>query len=234
MAKRDTGVPDEPNGFRQARSNRLYEDVVQQVYRMIESGQLAPGAQLPSERDLSEQIGVSRNVLREAFRVLEHRGFIQVRAGAGRYVRPVGDREHASSGDATVGALEKASLADAIEARIVVEPEVVRQAAQRCTKADARILLKLAKGGHGWEANRAFHVGIAEVCGNFALQHVVGQLLDLSREIRQRQHYGESSLADTLLREHNAIAKAIIAGDANVAAKLMHSHLKATHLSIKK
>jgi DNA-binding FadR family transcriptional regulator len=201
---------------------------------MIESGQLAPGAQLPSERDLSEQIGVSRNVLREAFRVLEHRGFIQVRAGAGRYVRPVGDREHALSGDATVGALEKASLADAIEARLVVEPEVVRQAAQRCTKADARILLKLAKGRHGWEANRAFHVGIAEVCGNFALQHVVGQLLDLSREIRQRQHYGESSLADTLLSEHNAIAKAIIAGDANVAAKLMHSHLKATHLSIKK
>lgn len=226
-------VPDEPaevasSGFRRAQSNRLYEDVVGQVQKMIADGKIAPGEQLPSERDLSEQIGVSRNVLREAFRVLEHRGFIRVRAGAGRFVRPIDERERSSLGSDAAGTLERASLADALEARLLIEPELVRLAANRRTTGEAKRLLKIAKTGHDWSANRAFHVAIAEIGGNFALRAIVEQLLDLSQEIRQREHYRNETSSDTLLKEHNAIAEAIAAGDATSAARLMRSHLKAT------
>jgi DNA-binding FadR family transcriptional regulator len=223
-----------PSGFRRAQSSRLYEDVVSQVQKMIADGKIAPGEQLPSERELSEQIGVSRNVLREAFRVLEHRGFIRVRPGAGRFVRPIDDRERSSLGNDAAGTLERASLADALEARLLIEPELVRLAANRRTNGDAKRLFKIARTGNDWKANRAFHVAVAEIGGNFALRAIVEELLDLSQEIRQRDHYRNDSSSDTLLKEHLAIAEAIAAGDATAAVRLMRSHLKATTLVIDK
>jgi GntR family transcriptional repressor for pyruvate dehydrogenase complex len=234
MAVADDNAPITPNNFRPAQSSRLYEDVVSQVQKMIADGKIAPGEQLPSERELSEQIGVSRNVLREAFRVLEHRGFIRVRAGAGRFVRPIDERERSSLGNDTAGTLERASLADALEARLLIEPELVRLAANRRTNGDAKRLLKIAKTGNDWKANRAFHVAVAEIGGNFALRAIVEELLDLSQEIRQRKHYRNEASSDELLMEHSAIAEAIAAGNATVAARLMRSHLKATTLVIDK
>ena len=73
--------------FGQVAAERRYEAVVRQILALISHGEIAPGSRLPAERDLAERLGVSRNVLREAFRVLEARGIVRSRAGGGRFVR---------------------------------------------------------------------------------------------------------------------------------------------------
>ena len=57
----------------------LYQEVVNALYRIIDDNTLHPGDQMPAERELMEQLGVSRNVLREAFHILEQRGIITSR-----------------------------------------------------------------------------------------------------------------------------------------------------------
>ncbi len=75
----------------QYRINRplLYQEVVNALYQIIDEQEIKPGDQLPPERELIEQIGVSRNVLREAFHVLEQRGIIISRQGKGRFLRVI-------------------------------------------------------------------------------------------------------------------------------------------------
>lgn len=214
--------------LKKATSSRLYEDIVSQIQVMIGKGIFAVGSQLPSERELSEQIGVSRNVLREAFRVLEHRGFIHVRAGSGRFVRNLEDQDNLSVKKNVVNAIEKASIVDAIAVRLILEPEVARQAAKRCTPSEAKNLLSIAKKGATWESNKAFHIALASISGNFASRQIIEQLIDLSSEIRQRKHYIDPQWIPALLAEHIAIAKAVGSGNHVAAAKLVSSHLKAT------
>ena len=72
-----------------SRINRplLYQEVVNALYRIIDEQEVQPGEQFPSERELIEQLGVSRNVLREAFHILEQRGIIIAKQGRGRFLR---------------------------------------------------------------------------------------------------------------------------------------------------
>ena len=65
----------------------LYQEVVDELYKMIDRDQMKPGDRLPPERELTDRLGISRNVLREAFHVLEGRGIIVSRQGSGRFIR---------------------------------------------------------------------------------------------------------------------------------------------------
>ena len=65
----------------------LYEEVVTELYRIIDQGEVKLGEQFPSERELVERWNISRNVLREAFHVLEDRGLVFSQQGKGRFLR---------------------------------------------------------------------------------------------------------------------------------------------------
>ena len=67
--------------FTKARHNRVFEDVIQQVENAILGGELQPGDRLPSEREFRQMLGVGRGTLREALRVLEQKGLIEIRTG---------------------------------------------------------------------------------------------------------------------------------------------------------
>ena len=73
--------------FQPIDSQRLYQKVADQIGELIRSGEFKPGHRLPPERDLSKQLGVSRPVVREAMIALELAGLIEVRTGAGTFVR---------------------------------------------------------------------------------------------------------------------------------------------------
>ena len=64
----------------------LADEVSAQIRRRIEDGWIAKGERLPSERDLAEELGVSRTVLRESLRTLESLGYLEARVGQGRFV----------------------------------------------------------------------------------------------------------------------------------------------------
>ena len=77
--------------FKTVKQNKAYQDVVEQIQEAIMEGTLKPGRQLPAERELKEQFGISRGTLREALRVLEQKGLIEIRTGVagGSIIREV-------------------------------------------------------------------------------------------------------------------------------------------------
>jgi GntR family transcriptional repressor for pyruvate dehydrogenase complex len=75
-----------------ADTEQVWSATVDRLRSMIDSGELAPGSRLPAERVLCEELGISRGSLRQALRVLDSIGYVQIRAGSGTYVRETGDQ----------------------------------------------------------------------------------------------------------------------------------------------
>src|SRR4051812_29624075 len=90
-------MPQDPSAFKPVR-RRAYQEIAASIREMVVSGALKAGEKLPAERDLAEQLGVGRNVTREALRALEAGGLIEMRRGkwGGAFVRSAG-------GDAVAG-----------------------------------------------------------------------------------------------------------------------------------
>jgi GntR family transcriptional regulator, transcriptional repressor for pyruvate dehydrogenase complex len=207
---------------------RLYHSVIDRVIELITDRRLRPGDALPTERELAALLGVSRNVLREAFRVLEERGLIVTRQGAGRFLRelPTDDR---GSSTAQRDRLERASIADVLEARAMLEEEIVALACQRRTTGEAEELSQLAGRLEVWEDNLRFHRFIASATHNFMLIRMVEEQVELLNDLDQRGHYPQQASAGVIARqraEHAHIAAAILDRDERMARRLIREHVR--------
>ena len=212
--------------FQKVRGMRLSESVVNQIFDLIAHGRLEPGHRLPPERSLAQQLGVSRNVLREAFRALELRGIVVSVPGGRRFIR------HDNVQDAVdirglILRLEHATVRDILESRELVETQTVTLAAQRLTETDAHALQEAARRLDTWQDNRNFHMVLASATQNIMLPKLVGIHLDLLQDLNQRGHYREAR-AKELLREHIGIADAVIAKAPERARELMQQHFQHT------
>jgi DNA-binding FadR family transcriptional regulator len=123
--------------FKKAKQNRVFDDVVDQVEGAIIAGRLHEGAKLPPERSLQEIFGVSRGTLREALRVLEHRGLLRIQTGTkgGAFVESLSTDQISDS----LGLLiryRKVSLKDLGEFREVVEGVVAALAVERANEEE--------------------------------------------------------------------------------------------------
>src|SRR5271155_3461677 len=74
------------NMYRAVRASRLYEQIVQQIEESIHKGALKPGDQLPAERELAQQFGVSRTAVREAVKTLHEKGLVEAYPGRGTFI----------------------------------------------------------------------------------------------------------------------------------------------------
>jgi DNA-binding FadR family transcriptional regulator len=212
---------------------RLYRQIADQIRTLIGNGDVAPGARLPAERDLARQLGVSRPSLREALIALEVEGLLDVRVGSGIYVSQPGERGHG------------AELADAsgpfevIRARWMIEGECAALAAKNGSAAQLRAIRKAhadlqkeAKRHHNpLDADRAFHVRIAEATGNSALELVVQTLWDqrvgpLYRALESKLEY--PAMAAETIDEHEDVAIAILDRDPAQARAAMRKHMDMT------
>src|SRR5579859_7076909 len=120
--------------LKQVRIPRVYTVVVEQIRDLIETGHLKPGDKLPTERNLAEQLGISRSSVREALSALEVLGVIQSRQGLGNYVA-----NNVSSDlpeDQFEELIEAEGTLEILEARQLFEPSVAALAARRRTAAD--------------------------------------------------------------------------------------------------
>lgn len=213
-------------------SERRYEAVVRQILALIGQGEIPAGARLPAERDLAERLGVSRNVLREAFRVLEVRGIVRSHAGGGRYVR-ADNVAAALPSDGVILQLEQAVIGDILESRELLEVQVARLAAERADDQRLRALfLACDASGGGWADNIAFHTAVAACTGNFMLERLVRLQMDLLSDVNQRDHYRAPDVADGLLAEHRAIAEAIGSHDPDAAELAMRHHFSRTRAAV--
>lgn len=204
---------------------RRYERVIDSLLELIEARGLAPGDAMPTERELADLFGVSRNVLRQAFGILEERGLLSTLRGSGRYLRDVNSDQEQQVGRARI---EIASIADILEARTLLEAQVAELACERRTTDEAQNLAVLGRRLNAWEDNVAFHCAVAASTHNFMLERMVHQQLDLARELHQRDHYNDPDQLERMRLEHQAISAAITARDAAAAKELVRRHLTRT------
>ena len=165
--------------FRNAKQSRIFQDVVDQIQGAILDGRIQPGDKLPSERDLGEMLGTSRGTLREALRVLEQKGLIEIKlgVGGGAIVKGPGG-EQITESLAMLIQSQQISLHHLAEFREGVEGTVAGLAAQRATDEDIehlRDLLQAAKthwqaGVEQWpefvRVDERLHMHLARIAGN--------------------------------------------------------------------
>jgi len=180
--------------FKAAKQTRIFQDVVEQIQETILAGKLMPGEMLPSERELKEMLQVSRGTLREALRVLEQKGLIEIKlgVGGGAVVQDINyDRINESL--ALLIRYQKVSLQHLTEFRVGVEGRVSALAAERATPADVIHLKSLleqarqfAEKGSDFqkefvEVDKQIHLSLAEITGNpvyLSLHHTVHDNID--------------------------------------------------------
>jgi DNA-binding FadR family transcriptional regulator len=211
---------------------RLYQQVANQIRQVIDQGGFAPGTRLPPERELALQLDVSRPSLREALIALEIEGRVEIRMGSGIYVcaPPSGSPEPLMLGE---------SPSELMQARSVLEGSIITLAVARATpqsleqvKACLDAMRRdVRRGQSPLEADRRFHVAIAEMTGNSVLVRMVSELFDgrhgliSSRMSRQAENAHTWGVA---LHEHEAIYRALEARDPHEAAAAMFGHLTAS------
>jgi len=215
--------------FQPVDSRRLYEQVADQIGALVRVGEFAPGCRLPAERDLAKSLRVSRPVVREAMIALEIGGLIEVRTGAGAFVR---DKPITPAAPINTGH----SPSDILSARVLIEGETAALAAARASPLDLAAMAAQQdemvaehNGGREWRAvDLGFHVAIARASGNAALAAVVERLWQeqhapvfslLSERVRLRDNWTAT------LRGHAAILAAIRSGRRRAAREAMRAHL---------
>lgn len=201
----------------------------QALQRRIVRGEFAAGATLPSQRELSEQLSISRSSLREAISTLEALGLVRSQPGKGVFVLAVGERR-AAPPKGTARMSPEALL----EFRLALEPAWSRLAAARI---DAEGLARLEALQQGMEAaldacdlvmaadwDLQFHLCLAELSGNPGLIATARQFSDqIGHSLRLP--FADPASVWAPVDEHLAILAALRAADPAVAEQAMRDHL---------
>lgn len=223
-------------GFSPVTRETLSSQIRDQLLERIESGALAPGTQVPSERALSEQFGVARTSVREAMQGLVSIGVV-VRKGNRSYVA-----EHLP--DVSFDRVDdrKEFVRQLFETRRLLEVPIIELAAERADAAQRAGISQIAARFHEGmdldefrDLDRAFHAAISTACGNPILVEVYAKVL--ARLFRSEAL--ESLLSDDVnrdevgrivgdaARQHAALAHAVATGDVDAARREGVAHLAA-------
>jgi GntR family transcriptional repressor for pyruvate dehydrogenase complex len=216
--------------------DKLFTSIVDQIVEGVRLGAFSPGQALPAERLLANQLNVSRSSVREAIRVLEHAGIVDVRSGSGTFVT-----EEALSKTAMQRAkaelIGEHSPLDVVVARRTLEPQCAGLAALQRHERDLTVLRARVKehqrlyerGENAEEADLSFHLAVAGACHNPVLEVLVQRLVEVMHQSTWREmklaSRGRPGVAQTYLDQHRGILTAIEDLDQDKARKRMQQHL---------
>jgi GntR family transcriptional repressor for pyruvate dehydrogenase complex len=216
---------------------RISEVIVDQIRLLIRQGQLSAGDRLPSERELCERFGVSRVTVREALRVLEANGLVEIRVGArgGAFVTAPSSRL-VGEGIADLITLASLTAVEVTEARMVFELGIVPLVCERATSEDIDALYEVCdrssaalKGDeYPLELSAEWHTRYAQAAHNRAVAMLVESLhgplvMSLERAREAAPLHGRHGV-----EEHRSLVDAIAARDVQKATVLMSTHLTRT------
>lgn len=222
--------------FKKIGSKKIYIEVIDQIKSLLDSGELKPGDQLPSERDLAECMGISRVSVRQAFAVLEALGILEIKHGEGTFISL--NKGEGNNLDLFLSNISKESdPMDIIEARKIIEVEIAGVAARQREKEDLlslRNLLsymeeKIRQGEETSTIDLRFHLAIANATHNPVLSLVMNQIASLMRQSLWSLAKGISLMtpgrAEKYLREHRTIYNCIEKQEPLNAKEAMMGHL---------
>ena len=217
--------------------SRTADEAVQQIESLILEGVLRVGDQLPAERELSKQFGVSRPILRDALKSLESRGLLTTRHGGGTYVADVIGQVFSKPVMDLIATHPKAA-SDYLEYRREIEGLAAEYAARRATPEDRALLDEIVgrmkasyeRGDFAEEAeiDVEFHNAIGECAHNIILLHTLRacyRLLSNGIVLNRMMIFNMPDAREKLLVQHLAIHQAVAAGDPVEARRAAMDHI---------
>jgi GntR family transcriptional regulator, transcriptional repressor for pyruvate dehydrogenase complex len=226
-----------PLKFRPIHTRRAFEEICQRIREQLALGVLKPGDKLPPERDLAQQLGVSRNVLREALRSLEMAGVLRLQKGVkgGAFIRE-GDTSRMNGVMQDMLSLGTISVRELSEARIHVIDLVVRLTCANARQADFQALeanierteLATREGRllDRVECSREFYKLLASATGN----KVIAMIVDSVTEIHMRFVYAKAASSGVamprLVEKRRQFLSTLRARNVSAATRLMRAHLE--------
>jgi len=225
--------------FRAARQNRIFQDVVGQIQEAIVQGKLKAGDMLPAERELKEIFSTSRGTLREALRVLEQKGLIEIKlgVGGGAMVKAVDTEQMSASLDMLIK-FQRVSLRQLAEFREGVEGDVAALAAKHATREDIQRLKELLeeagkyceKGVSHWDGfikvDEQIHLALSQVAGNPIYMSVIKMVHDNIHQYYDRFLPRKKQFLQHNFEDLRNIIAAVEKGLATEARRLAQRHVR--------
>ncbi len=214
------------------KKTRLYEEIVDQLITLMKMGKLKPGDKLPSERQLSEELHVSRTAIREALRSMESMGYIDSKVGGGTYVKSV-TLDNVMDPFTVMLSQDEKLISELVDVRLLLEGEIASLAAKNATDeqiADVRRCLEdmkndIESGGIGLNGDNEFHSLLAKIANNSALMLILNMCSELLSKTREATLTIEG-MPQIALDDHLEILAALEEHSPTLATKLMRKHLK--------
>ena len=219
--------------YKIVQSSRLYEQIVEQIEQSVQKGDLKPGDQLPAERELAEQFGVSRTAVREAVKALREKGLVEAYPGKGTFITSGSSNPMRQSIDRMMRSAQVDATSSLVEVREILEPEIAALAAVRATEENLNSLresvavMDAAKRDPDAyiEADLDFHLELAEAAANPLILSLIDSIVGVLREQRMRIFEVEGG-PDRGQYHHKRILEAMEHQDAEGAREAMRAHLR--------
>ncbi|HKJ88827.1 MAG TPA: FadR/GntR family transcriptional regulator [Gammaproteobacteria bacterium] len=222
--------------FQPIRPKKISEEIVEQIKVLIANGELKPGERIPSERELSLMLGVSRPSVREAIMVLEAMGFLESRQGGGTYVRTLTESTLTDPLARLMERKDPRMLHALAEVRMGLESWSAYLAAQRAEDHEIEELRRLyaimeeqaASGGWDADVDARFHYTITAATHNTVQVHVldtIHTLFHTTIQVALTEFYRKAGYLELLLTQHREILEAIAGHDPEPARQKMIEHL---------
>lgn len=223
------------DSFTPVKQGKRHQLISREIKKTIIDGTMRPGDRLPPERELSTTFGASRIVIREALKGLEASGLVVIKPGSGVFVTN-GSSKTMSDSLYSLLRMQNTSISEMTEARLIIEPNIARIAAERATEADFQKLeanireaRRVSSGKTPSTAqNIDFHSMLAEMTHNTVIILTMKSLfevldtmfLDFSGNVTHRLRISRHSL-----NQHVKILKALRERDPEKVYRLMFDHI---------
>jgi len=227
--------------FKKITRTRLYETVAEEIENAILDGQYEISSRLPSEQSLADQFEVSRNVVREALKVLQERGLVEVMDGSGAFVAHPNSEQTTNALGRYIRMIGVDSAIDALyETRIALEGFNARLAAQRATDEQIEELNSylemmrenMASHVRWTEADLDFHIAVAKATNNPFQALLLEPLVEQLREVISKG-FVKPGATQTGLAAHIKLIECIRARDPEGAYRTMVGHLHHSEQTVK-
>ena len=223
--------------FERIQPEKLSQSVIRQIELLILRGILRPGERLPSERELSERLGVSRPSLRDAVSELQSRGLLKSRANAGIFVADVLGSAF-SPGLLRLFSSHTEAIFDYIAFRRDMEGLAAERAAHLASDTDLEVvnaIFRKMEQAHGKRnptdearLDADFHLAIIEASHNVVMLHMMRSMYELLREgvfYNRQIVFRQRTTREALLDQHARINDALMARDGVAARAAVEAHM---------
>ena len=225
--------------FQKVKQKRIFHEVADQIEEAVVSGLLKPGEKLPAERELVGRFDISRRTLREALRIVEQKGLIEIKIGSrgGAFVKDL-TTAPISESLALLIRSKKISLRELAEFRVDIESLVAAKAARQATKEDIDSLKDLLVEGEtilaskrfNWKAfmeiDQRLHRALARIAQNSIYEFILKTIHENINRYYESYLPKDKEIWKQSFLEMRPLVKAVEDGDAKKAFILAQEHIK--------